>query len=133
MTVSVKITMDGLPKLVRALSSMTPERNARILTMPMREWAIDTQMISKDQYLTGPRPQRLGVVTGRLRSSIGIDLLGVPRFVDVGTDVVYGPTHEFGDPSRNIPARPFLRPAAEEAFAHFETDLLESWEREVSR
>lgn len=26
----------------------------------------------------------------------------------IGTDRVYGATHQFGDPSRNIPARPFL-------------------------
>ena len=26
----------------------------------------------------------------------------------LGTDRVYGATHQFGDPDRNIPARPFL-------------------------
>lgn len=26
----------------------------------------------------------------------------------VGTNEVYGPTHQFGDGNRNIPARPFL-------------------------
>lgn len=26
----------------------------------------------------------------------------------IGTDRIYGATHQFGDPSRNIPARPFL-------------------------
>lgn len=28
--------------------------------------------------------------------------------LDLGTDRVYGDTHQFGDPDRNIPARPFL-------------------------
>lgn len=28
--------------------------------------------------------------------------------VAVGTNEAYGPTHQFGDDNRNIPARPFL-------------------------
>lgn len=28
--------------------------------------------------------------------------------LDLGTDRIYGATHQFGDPSRHIPARPFL-------------------------
>jgi len=28
--------------------------------------------------------------------------------LEVGTNLIYGPTHQFGDPDRNIPARPFL-------------------------
>jgi len=28
--------------------------------------------------------------------------------LELGTDRVYGATHQFGDPKRNIPARPFL-------------------------
>jgi HK97 gp10 family phage protein len=62
-------------------------------------------------YLTGPRPVKLGVVTGRLRSSItsraewkGRKLLGI-----VGTNVFYGKFHEEG--TERFPARPFLEPA----------------------
>ncbi len=28
--------------------------------------------------------------------------------LEFGTNRIYGPTHQFGDPDRNIPARPFL-------------------------
>jgi phage gpG-like protein len=55
-----------------------------------------------------------GVLTGTLRSSIDVESFrdGTGTFVArVGTNVEYGRTHELGDPSRNIPARPFLRPA----------------------
>ncbi|MCO6441341.1 MAG: phage virion morphogenesis protein [Nitrococcus mobilis] len=41
-------------------------------------------------------------------------LMGLLRYqasddeLRVGTDRIYGATHQFGDPRRNIPARPFL-------------------------
>ena len=34
--------------------------------------------------------------------------------VELGTNLVYGATHQFGDPDRNIPARPFLGVSDEE-------------------
>lgn len=49
-------------------------------------------------YLTGPRPGRLGVVTGRLRGSLSHQVdVGTDRVVGrVGTNVPYGAYHEFG-------------------------------------
>lgn len=56
-----------------------------------------------------------GVVTGRLRASIawrpGRDERG--PYVDIGTAVIYGPFLENG--TRNMAARPFLRPALQAA------------------
>ena len=52
----------------------------------------------KTKYLTGPRPEKLGVVTGRLRSSIfyrlGISLGKISG--TVGTNVNYAAIHEYG-------------------------------------
>ncbi len=42
------------------------------------------------------------------------------RSVEVGTDLDYAATHQFGDPDRNIPARPFLGIGPED-----ETDIIE--------
>lgn len=56
-----------------------------------------------------------GVRTGRLRASItyraGLD--GLSPFVDIGTAVTYAPYLELG--TKNMAARPFLRPALESA------------------
>ena len=43
-----------------------------------------------------------GELQGSLRYVTGADSMAV------GTNEVYGPTHQFGDDNRNIPARPFL-------------------------
>jgi len=45
--------------------------------------------------------------------------------LDLGTDRLYGATHQFGDASRNIPARPFL--GLDEAERATVLDILEEW------
>lgn len=44
--------------------------------------------------------------TGHLLDSIRSDLQG--NTVEVGSNLVYAATHQFGDPERNIKARPYL-------------------------
>lgn len=67
-------------------------------------------------YVSGPRPQRIDVVTERLRNSLAADdqphLEGTDLVEEVGTDVPYAPVHEYG--GGFIPARPYLRPALDE-------------------
>lgn len=55
-----------------------------------------------------------GVLTGTLRASLDVESFrdGTNTFVArAGTNLEYGRAHELGSPSRNLPARPFLRPA----------------------
>lgn len=100
---------------------------------------------SKRNRLTGARPRFLGVVTGRLRSSISStrpEKTQTGWKVRIGTNVKYGRIHELGFRGRvtvgahlrktrgrtssvrghtrfmNMPARPFLRPAIEERQNH---------------
>lgn len=68
---------------------------------------------TKEFRLSGPRPKYLGVVTGRLRASIvtsGTFKRGDAWVNRIGTNVEYGPKHEFGDGVRK---RPFLKPSLE--------------------
>lgn len=53
---------------------------------------------SKLEYLTGPRPEKLGVVTGFLRSSIRfkVDQSGNTTTIQEGTNAVYARIHEEG-------------------------------------
>lgn len=37
-----------------------------------------------------------------------------PDGLELGTNRIYGATHQFGDPARNIPARPFLGLSADD-------------------
>ena len=49
-------------------------------------------------YLTGPRPDRLGVVTGRLRNSIATDVQRTDSGIvgRIGSNMRYARYHEFG-------------------------------------
>lgn len=55
-----------------------------------------------------------GVLTGTLRASLDVESFrdGTNTFVArAGSNLEYARAHELGSPSRNLPARPFLRPA----------------------
>jgi phage gpG-like protein len=59
----------------------------------------------------------LNVDTGNLVNSINTtpgEQSHTRAEAQVGTGVIYAATHEFGYPPRNIPARPFMRPAIDE-------------------
>ena len=83
---------------------------------------------SQANYLTGPRPQRLGVVTGRLRSSLLVDTERDGHTVrgTMGTDVYYARKHEFGIGVRK---RPFLGPAMKAKSRQVRTIVNDAFER----
>lgn len=61
-----------------------------------------------------PRPKHpLLILTSALIQSVGTNAKGHvervgPTTLELGTDLVYAATHQYGDRSRNIAARPFL-------------------------
>lgn len=79
----------------------------------MRKAVIHVTNVSKQSYLSGPRPEKLQQLTGRLIGSIthqvtgrGSDLVGT-----VGTNVIYARRHEEPKSGDTMPPRPFLKPA----------------------
>lgn len=113
MTYSIELEKTSLVKLINKLTEATKRD---VFIKSLNEGALVLSGWTKKNRLSGPRPRFLGVKTGRLRSSISA---GQTRKTSegyentIGTNVVYAPTHEFGYPKRNIPARPFLRPTIE--------------------
>jgi phage gpG-like protein len=111
---SYSIEIKGLEELMNKLTASVRED---VIKRSLYQGGLLLAGWSKKNRLSGPRPQFLGVVTGRLRSSITAsptEHIGSEYRVRIDTNVEYGPTHEFGSLSRNIPARPFLRPALED-------------------
>ena len=71
-----------------------------VLVLGMRKLMEDVRDTSRDKYLTGPRPKRLGVVSGTLRSTLRVDafeqgkkIIGV---IGTGKEAPYGQYHEEG-------------------------------------
>ena len=68
------------------------------------------QRESQEHYLSG---QVLRVLTGELRASIDVDPSGIPRYVDVGSELPQAGALHFGARGRGLRPRPYLFPAAE--------------------
>jgi len=114
---SWSITIEGLPELIAKLEAATRED---VIKQSLYQGATTIAAWSKANRLSGPRPQFLGVKTGRLRSSIAVaptEHAGNEYITRIGTNVIYGPIHEFGGrigKRGTMPARPFLHPALED-------------------
>lgn len=93
----VHATQDALARM----SGLLMEQMAQ----DMRAALFHTTAIAQKRYLSGPRPQHLGVITGRLRSSLSegaselvFDISRLQGQVrgTIGTNVLYAAVHEYG-------------------------------------
>ena len=118
--------MENLPQKMRRFRMGILARVASMLKLIGQEVAGN----AREDYLSGPRPEKLGTVTGQLRTSTVYKVMG--NRVVIGSNLKYARIHEFGGVIKaknspflvfkigkqwisvkqvTIPARPFLRPA----------------------
>ncbi len=107
---SFSVEIRGLQKLSRKLKASV-RTTTLINALTAGAFHIKTWIVMN--RLTGPRPRFLGRITSRLATSISVirgQKIRNNIIAKIGTNVIYAPIHEFGDESRNIPARPYLQP-----------------------
>jgi phage gpG-like protein len=113
----IEITIQGAEKLEAAWRGFknSPAMIRKRLLGETNDFANRVIANIRKNYLSGPRPERLGVVTGNLRRSVRFRVVNDAGRVIVtfGTNVPYAAIHEFGgDTGRNhkthIRRRPFL-------------------------
>jgi phage gpG-like protein len=131
--VSIEIRIEGKEKLVVAGNLMLSRSKALKMRILQEMDGLGQRLVrtAKRDYLSGPRPDKLGVVTGRLRASIAymIDDEGDNNLaLRFGTNVIYGRIHELGGStgrhgSVQIKARPFLAPSFAGEFPRFKDRL----------
>jgi phage gpG-like protein len=94
------ISISGVDKLNKKVSDMREARRrlTERLLQASNDFGNATLTTIRSKYLQGPRPEKLGVGTGNLKSKIrftakknGSDIL-----ITFGTDVPYAAIHEFG-------------------------------------
>lgn len=101
------LTIDIDVKKVYTAALMLEEATRRKVMLRAMEGGLRTAIkIAQEDYLSGPRPKRLGRVTNRLAGSLELDdhetmtrVLNAKDFEVVGrfgTRVPYGPVHELG-------------------------------------
>lgn len=93
---SVKVS-SNYPLVLRKLTGLAPALRP-VVARAIKRGLLLTAGVTQKEYLSGPRPRRLGVVTTRLRNSISTETKDDGREIvgRIGTNVVYGAFHEFG-------------------------------------
>ena len=120
-------------RLIKRKIPKIPSDLERPIMFALKKGMFRTERTSKRNYLSGARPEKLGVVTGRLRNSIKTRVFKrYNKFVgEIGTNVIYGRTHEEGLGS--MPKRPFLQPALADNIDNItktiETAIIKYWNK----
>ncbi len=103
------ITITCNPKPTIARLDKFKDRVEKGLGRLANEWGLQVVGHIKENYLSNRSKTTLGVVTGRLRSSIRYRTTEDSSRIEIafGTDVPYGPIHEYGGrtPARVIMPR----------------------------
>jgi len=96
----IELRLEGADQLVRAggIFARAADQLQQALVQAAKAFAFDALNRSQKDYLSGPRPDKLGAVSNRLRSSIATDVRPGDKeiYVDIGTNVSYGRVHEYG-------------------------------------
>lgn len=98
MPISIRIEgLESLDKTAQGIQTGAASLKERFLYAAVN-FGNEAVARSKKDYLSGPRPQRLGRVSGRLASSITSQVTYSGNDIDttVGTRVEYGPRWELG-------------------------------------
>lgn len=99
--------IDETAKKIKKYARLLETRSKRIL----EDMGMAVSAVSVRDYLTGPRPSRLGRVSGDLARSVLTPRV-TGNVVEIGTNLPYGATWEYGI---GRPARPFLSPALKDS------------------
>ena len=133
----IEIKIKGIEKLDSAEKYYKSAEGIlhNLLVKASNKFAVDAQKNIRENYLSGPRPEKLGVVTGRLRSSIVFNVEDAEEImIRFGSNVEYAAIHEFSGnagPGHKvyIKARPYMRPGIMDKLPQFKTDLAEILKR----
>jgi phage gpG-like protein len=157
----LRVSLVGSKELQRRLKKMNPAQNARITTPALLE---SMQLTLRDARMNriirggsgAPKAHKLTSRKGQLRGSLAgndaIDLNRRLRWIEGGTDLVYGAVHETGGTisipghlrthkktgfrigvrphTAKYPARPFLKPALAHTQSKFDDIFRRWWARE---
>jgi phage gpG-like protein len=110
MAVTMRIQERGSKEFRAKMRRLQPPKIHDVHTRALGRGGVQIQTTTKRVYLSGKALTRR---SGNLQKSIIVDRAGLPRYAEIGSNLIYAAPHEFGWPGHNLPARPFLRPAAE--------------------
>jgi hypothetical protein len=133
----VEAVIAAATKKAAQMSAATRAATAKALHLIERN--TKKQLTSSSHQAGTPTPSQPGeppsLVTGNLRRSIAVtgpDPLGLGRWKgSVGPTAIYGRAQELGNPDRNLPARPFMRPGVEDSLEEVGRIFKTAWDAAV--
>ena len=136
MAAALTVKIVGTKELQRRLKKLNPEVNRRIMVKSFDDAAQDLLAdITLKQIVGGrgkapPLPTKLTNRSGGrgLVGSMGINRRPLPKAIEVGTHLAYGPVHEEGRGA--YPVRAFLAPALAKIGKTFASIVVKNWKRE---
>lgn len=161
MTIAFRVKVTGAKDVRDLLARMNPAQNRRITSAALLigGQAVKTEAAQR-QLIVGrrtaaPDRTRVTVRSSRLQKSIRVNRAGMPKHVDIGSDVAYARQHETGGvvsiPAHNrkhprsgrvhrvrahtarYPQRSYLTPALEEVAPKMPRVFLKSWVNEMQK
>ena len=173
MPVTLRVSVEGMDRVMDKLNGINPQKNPALLRRSLITCAELVQKISAEEMIirgsrfrgpAGPRGGKgklvsAGVHPTKLTSrhggegivgSIRVNRSPLPYAIEVGSDRVYAPVHEFGGTffvrqatssrsggsigySATYPPRPFLQPALEKAAKSFSAIFAKELEKEIRK
>lgn len=112
MSVEIKIEgVEGISKAANSFKAMRLQLRAKIY-QSLLDFGNTAVASMKKDFMSGPRPTKIGVGTGRLRSSIRFKAVSKDddMMLTFGTDVPYAAIHEYGGRTRPHVIRPRRKP-----------------------
>ena len=121
--VNVKVIWKNSKPIIERLGNLESIISQNIFKA-MKDFGNRIVRTSKKDYLSGPRPSRLGVLSGRLRASITFSLrqAGSKFILEPGTNVPYG--RKFEEEIVGGRSRKFLEPAIDDNRKFFTDRML---------
>jgi hypothetical protein len=94
---ATSVAVAGVERVTAHLGSISEATRRQVLAA-LQRLAIKVQAIANERYLHGPRPGRLGVISGRLTRSLHVRTSDTPTEISAstGTNLAYGRHWELG-------------------------------------
>ena len=137
--------IEGSREVLAGLARLNPGQNRKIAGRALTESMLLALRNSATRAIFpgGKGPPKADMLTSRtgtlrrsLASSFALDRSGLPRYIEGGTNLVYGAVHEYGgttplgNTGQMMPRRPFLEPGLRMSEDQFPAIFAKWWARE---
>lgn len=127
MALRVAVRTRGVKEFQAVLRRVNPSRNPEVGRRGLLKIAKRLEQVTVREFMSGPRPRRLGQVTGETARSLQSDRSELPRAIETGIPraLFWVDVHEEG--LGRWPRRAFIEPALERVLPEMADLFIAGW------